>query len=103
MFFRRKKASIRDYELLSIIGRGAFGEVRIVRHKDTKEVFAMKKMKKQEMDFDFQNFRNCVIAAQSGKPLTSKEIRMQIKNSNPDAETKKVLKEYEAMLKKQEE
>ena len=36
--------------MLSIIGRGAFGEVRIVRHKDTKEVFAMKKMKKQEME-----------------------------------------------------
>lgn len=36
--------------MLSIIGRGAFGEVRIVRHKDTKEVFAMKKMKKAEME-----------------------------------------------------
>lgn len=39
-----------DYELLSIIGRGAFGEVRIVRHRATGEVLAMKKMKKAEMD-----------------------------------------------------
>lgn len=36
--------------MLPIIGRGAFGEVRICRHKETKEIVAMKKMKKNEMD-----------------------------------------------------
>ncbi len=41
---------VRDYEPLSIIGRGAFGEVRICRHRQTGEVIAMKKMKKDEMD-----------------------------------------------------
>ena len=40
---------MRDFELLSIIGRGAFGEVRICRSKDTGEVVAMKKMRKSEM------------------------------------------------------
>ena len=41
---------MKDFEPLSIIGRGAFGEVRICRVKHTGEVVAMKKMKKQEND-----------------------------------------------------
>jgi serine/threonine kinase 38 len=47
--YRRKKITIKDFEPLSIIGRGAFGEVRICRFKETGEVVAMKKMKKAEM------------------------------------------------------
>ena len=46
---RRRKISAYDFEPLSIIGRGAFGEVRICRHKDSGDVVAMKKMKKKEM------------------------------------------------------
>ncbi len=38
-----------DYEPLKIIGRGAFGEVRVCRHKKTDEIVAIKKMKKHEM------------------------------------------------------
>ncbi len=38
-----------DFEPLNIIGRGAFGEVRICKFKETNEIVAMKKMKKQEM------------------------------------------------------
>lgn len=41
--------TIKDFEPLQIIGRGAFGEVRICRYKETGEVVAMKKMKKMEM------------------------------------------------------
>lgn len=40
---------MKDFEPLQIIGRGAFGEVRICRFKETGEVVAMKKMKKSEM------------------------------------------------------
>lgn len=40
---------MKDFELLSIIGKGAFGEVRICRFKETGEVVAMKKMRKSEM------------------------------------------------------
>jgi serine/threonine kinase 38 len=40
---------VKDFDPLSIIGRGAFGEVRICRHKQTGEVVAMKKMKKVDM------------------------------------------------------
>lgn len=45
----RKKISIYEYEPFDIIGRGAFGEVRICKHKDSEEVVAIKKMKKKEM------------------------------------------------------
>ena len=45
---------MKDFEPLSIIGRGAFGEVRICRVKHTGEVVAMKKMKKQEMVYKNQ-------------------------------------------------
>ena len=46
---RRKKMSVNDFETLTIIGRGAFGEVRVCRKKDDKKVYAMKIMKKTEM------------------------------------------------------
>ena len=45
----RTKISIRDFVPVSIIGKGAFGEVRLVRQKKTGEVLAMKKMRKSEM------------------------------------------------------
>ena len=40
---------MKDFEPLSIIGRGAFGEVRICKFKETGEIVAMKKMKKSEI------------------------------------------------------
>jgi serine/threonine kinase 38 len=46
---RRKKITLKDFEPLKIIGRGAFGEVRICKFKETGEIVAMKKMKKSEM------------------------------------------------------
>ena len=38
-----------DFNLIKVIGRGAFGEVQLVRHKSTKKVFAMKLLSKYEM------------------------------------------------------
>jgi serine/threonine kinase 38 len=49
IIYRRKKIGVKDFEPLNIIGRGAFGEVRICRFKESGEVVAMKKMKKSEM------------------------------------------------------
>jgi len=46
---QRKKLSIADFQKISVIGRGAFGEVRVCRKKDDGLVFAMKIMKKEEM------------------------------------------------------
>ena len=44
-----RKMSVNDFETLTTIGRGAFGQVRICRKKDDKKVYAMKVMKKTEM------------------------------------------------------
>ena len=38
-----------DFEPLNIIGRGAFGEVRLCKDKLTNEILAVKKLKKIEM------------------------------------------------------
>jgi len=51
---KRKKISVRDFESIAVIGRGAFGEVRLCRVKETKEVVAMKKMNKSEMEYKNQ-------------------------------------------------
>ncbi|KAH0985238.1 hypothetical protein GBA52_012415 [Prunus armeniaca] len=49
MHLQRHKMGVDDFQLLTIIGRGAFGEVRICREKSTGHVYAMKKLKKSEM------------------------------------------------------
>ncbi|KAK8953119.1 Serine/threonine-protein kinase AtPK1/AtPK6 [Platanthera guangdongensis] len=49
MRLQRHKMGVDDFELLTIIGRGAFGEVRLCREKSTAHVYAMKKLKKSEM------------------------------------------------------
>lgn len=38
-----------DFDLIKVIGRGAFGEVQLVRHKSTHHVYAMKLLSKVEM------------------------------------------------------
>lgn len=45
----RQRLTVHDFETVSIIGRGAFGEVKVVRKKDTGEVYAMKYMRKDDM------------------------------------------------------
>lgn len=49
MRLQRRKIGIDDFEQLTVIGKGAFGEVRLCRAKSTGEIFAMKKLKKSEM------------------------------------------------------
>lgn len=43
---QRTELSTKDYEPLSIIGRGAFGEVRICKERKTGEIVAIKKLLK---------------------------------------------------------
>ena len=38
-----------DFDVVKVIGRGAFGEVQLVRHKPSKCVYAMKLLSKFEM------------------------------------------------------
>lgn len=51
----RKKVTVSDFESLAVVGRGAFGEVRLVRRKgkaddpQTGQIFALKSMKKEMM------------------------------------------------------
>ncbi|KAJ6890450.1 hypothetical protein NC651_024070 [Populus alba x Populus x berolinensis] len=49
MRLQRHKMGADDFEPLTMIGKGAFGEVRICREKSTGHVYAMKKLKKSEM------------------------------------------------------
>ncbi|KAI5674328.1 hypothetical protein M9H77_14692 [Catharanthus roseus] len=46
---KRHKISVDDFELLTVIGRGAFGEVRLCQEKKSGKIYAMKKLKKSEM------------------------------------------------------
>lgn len=54
MFCRRKPITVKDFDPIAIIGRGAFGEVRVCRYKETNEIVAMKKMNKSEMIYKNQ-------------------------------------------------
>lgn len=40
--------SLYQFELMRSVGRGAFGKVRIVRHKCTKQLYAMKYINKEK-------------------------------------------------------
>jgi len=45
----KQKIKNSDFKIIKVIGKGAFGEVRIVRHKTSQKVFAMKTMLKKMM------------------------------------------------------
>ncbi|NP_001336801.1 Serine/threonine-protein kinase CBK1-like [Zea mays] len=49
MRLKRHKICVDDFELLTIIGRGAFGEVRLCRERTSGNIYAMKKLKKSDM------------------------------------------------------
>lgn|SRR3990167_467866 len=52
MFQRRKKGKLiglDDFEVLSLVGRGAFGKVWRVKEKATGKIFAMKVMQKEDI------------------------------------------------------
>lgn len=46
---RRTKLSLEDFSTVKVIGKGAFGEVRLVQKKDTGKIYAMKTLLKSEM------------------------------------------------------
>jgi serine/threonine kinase 38 len=46
---RKKKYTKEDFDILGIVGRGGFGEVRVVRLRESGQVFAMKILRKTEM------------------------------------------------------
>lgn len=46
---KRSRLGVNDFEPLKVIGRGAFGEVRLVQKKDTGHIYAMKILRKADM------------------------------------------------------
>ncbi|KAM8952509.1 rho-associated protein kinase 2 isoform 3-T3 [Pelodytes ibericus] len=46
---RKLQMKAEDYDVVKVIGRGAFGEVQLVRHKNSQKVYAMKLLSKFEM------------------------------------------------------
>ncbi|KAJ1653322.1 Serine/threonine-protein kinase [Dispira simplex] len=46
---RRTKLGIVDFHTIKVIGRGAFGEVRLVQKRDTGKIYAMKLLRKKDM------------------------------------------------------
>ncbi|KAJ1962920.1 Serine/threonine-protein kinase [Dipsacomyces acuminosporus] len=49
MRLRRTKLGVKDFQTVKVIGRGAFGEVRLVQKRDTGKIFAMKILRKNDM------------------------------------------------------
>ena len=41
--------SLSDFTLLKVLGRGAFGKVMLVEKKDSKEIYALKSLRKEEI------------------------------------------------------
>ncbi|XP_076612596.1 rho-associated protein kinase 2-like [Chaetodon auriga] len=46
---RELQVKLDDFERVKLIGRGAYGEVQLVRHKTSRKVYAMKQLNKFEM------------------------------------------------------
>ena len=46
---RRTRIGLEDFRTVKVIGKAAFGEVRLVQKADTGKIYAMKTLKKNEM------------------------------------------------------
>lgn len=49
MRLRRTRIGLEDFRTVKVIGKGAFGEVRLTQKVDTGKIYAMKTLKKNEM------------------------------------------------------
>lgn len=47
--FRRVRLGVNDFHTVKVIGKGAFGEVRLVQKIDTGKIYAMKTLRKSDM------------------------------------------------------
>lgn len=46
----KEKVAIEDFVLISVIGKGSYAKVSLVKKKDSKEVFALKVLKKEYIE-----------------------------------------------------
>jgi hypothetical protein len=65
-----KKATLEDFQILKVLGRGSFGKVCLVEHSTTKELYAMKSLKKDVL----------ISQEQIENTLQEKEILSKIKH-----------------------
>lgn len=57
--FLRTKEKPENFTTLKIIGKGAFGEVKLVQRRNDGKVYALKSLVKQEMVCRCRNMRAC--------------------------------------------
>ena len=62
-----KKISLNDFELMTVIGRGSFGKVYLVKRAGTENYFALKKLRK-----DVVAQRNLFIKTQAERDILEK-------------------------------
>lgn len=81
---KRLRVNISDFEVKNVIGRGNFGEVHVVKEKQTGDIYAMKTIKKhqslEEKNVAFQEERN-IMAFGNSLWLTSLQYAFQDKNN----------------------
>ncbi|XP_056637820.1 citron Rho-interacting kinase [Diorhabda sublineata] len=76
---KRLRVNITDFEIKNVIGRGHFGEVHLVKEKQTGDVYAMKTMKKFNSEISrlsFEEERN-IMAFSNSHWLTSLQYAFQ--------------------------
>lgn len=76
---KRLRVNITDFEIKNVIGRGHFGEVHLVKEKQTGDVYAMKTMKKFDNELSrisFEEERN-IMAFCNSHWLTSLQYAFQ--------------------------
>ncbi|KAJ8712973.1 hypothetical protein PYW08_008277 [Mythimna loreyi] len=73
---RRTRVCISDFEMLQTIGRGHFGEVHMVREKQTGDVYAMKTLRKEQVRKRADEERD-VLAAATGPWLPKLQYAFQ--------------------------
>ncbi|CAD8128771.1 unnamed protein product [Paramecium sonneborni] len=73
--YRDKNQAQKDFEPIGIIGRGAFGEVRLCKNKLSNDIVAVKKMKNSEMAYKKQV--SCQARICNNQPLDLNTDEMQ--------------------------
>jgi len=76
--FRRLRLTKNEFESIKIVGRGAFGEVRLVSLKSTGELFAMKRLRKSDILRKEQ-----VTHVRSEREIMANTARASAYNNNP--------------------
>ncbi|KAH9641449.1 hypothetical protein HF086_006065 [Spodoptera exigua] len=73
---RRTRVCISDFDMIQTIGRGHFGEVHMVREKQTGDVYAMKTLRKEQSRKRADEERD-VLATATGPWLTKLQYAFQ--------------------------